>query len=137
MAQGIVPTSEGAASVISDTDVHAPHPLKIGTFRWRICALLFIANTINYMDRQVLSFLAPMLQTRIGWNEVQYGYIVVAFQLAYALGLLSVGGIIDTIGVRLGYALSNRPLEPRFDEPRTRAFEALAFGTSRFFLGLG
>ena len=106
------------------------------SIRWRICALLFFANTINYMDRQVLSFLAPMLQTRIGWSEAQYGYIVVAFQGAYALGLLFVGGIIDRIGVRLGYAItiawwSLAAISHAF------ARSALAFGISRFFLGIG
>ena len=132
MVEGIVPVSEAA----TPPEAYAPHPLKIGSFRWRICALLFIANTINYMDRQVLSFLAPMLQTRIGWNEVQYGYIVVAFQLAYAIGLLSVGGIIDAIGVRLGYALSIG-LWSLASMSHALARSALAFGTSRFFLGLG
>jgi len=104
--------------------------------RWRICALLFFANTINYTDRQVLSFLAPMLQVKIGWSEAQYGYIVVAFQAAYALGLLFAGGFIDRIGVRLGYALtiawwSLAAISHAF------ARSALAFGISRFFLGLG
>ena len=60
----------------------------VGRYRWRICALLFFATTINYMDRQVLGVLAPDLQTRIGWNELEYGYIVTAFQGAYAIGLL-------------------------------------------------
>jgi MFS transporter, ACS family, hexuronate transporter len=106
------------------------------SIRWRICALLFFANTINYMDRQVLSYLAPMLQIKIGWNEAQYGYIVVAFQLAYALGLLFVGGFIDRIGVRVGYALtiawwSIAAISHAF------ARSALSFGVSRFFLGLG
>ena len=118
------------------TEIHMPDSLKIGSFRWRICALLFIANTINYMDRQVLSFLAPLLQTRIGWNEVQYGYIVVAFQFAYALGLLAVGGIIDRIGVRLGYALSIG-LWSLASMSHALARSALSFGVSRFFLGLG
>jgi ACS family hexuronate transporter-like MFS transporter len=121
---------------LPETEVPAPHSLNITSIRWRICALLFIANTINYMDRQVLSFLAPLLQTRIGWNEVQYGYIVVAFQLAYAIGLLSVGGIIDAIGVRLGYALSIG-LWSLASMSHALARSALAFGTSRFFLGLG
>jgi ACS family hexuronate transporter-like MFS transporter len=111
-------------------------PEKMTSIRWRICALLFFANTINYMDRQVLSFLAPLLQTKIGWTELQYGYIVVAFQAAYAMGLLAVGGIIDAIGVRLGYALaiglwSLAAISHAF------ARSALSFGVSRFFLGLG
>jgi ACS family hexuronate transporter-like MFS transporter len=125
------------------TPAPAPSPsladsLAVGltSYRWRICALLFIANTINYMDRQVLSFLAPMLQTKIGWNEAQYGYIVVAFQLAYAIGLLSVGGIIDKIGVKLGYAISIG-VWSLASMSHALARTALAFGTSRFFLGLG
>src|SRR5271165_6267675 len=65
----------------------ATGPLSpVGKYRWRICALLFFATTINYMDRQVLGVLAPYLQNVIGWNELQYGYIVTAFQAAYALG---------------------------------------------------
>jgi ACS family hexuronate transporter-like MFS transporter len=137
MSDGITPLPEASVGPLaSEATVDDPYPLKIGSYRWRICALLFIANTINYMDRQVLSFLAPLLQTRIGWNEVQYGYIVVAFQFAYALGLLSVGGIIDAIGVRLGYALSIG-LWSLASMSHALARSALSFGVSRFFLGLG
>ena len=114
----------------------APVAIKLGSIRWRICALLFFANTINYMDRQVLSFLAPMLQVKIGWTELQYGYIVVAFQAAYALGLLFMGGIIDAIGVRLGYTLSI-VLWSLASISHAFARSALSFGISRFFLGLG
>jgi ACS family hexuronate transporter-like MFS transporter len=137
MTDGITPLPETSVGPLeSQATEDAPYPLKIGSYRWRICALLFIANTINYMDRQVLSFLAPLLQTRIGWNEVQYGYIVVAFQFAYALGLLSVGGIIDAIGVRLGYTLSIG-LWSLASMSHALARSALSFGVSRFFLGLG
>jgi ACS family hexuronate transporter-like MFS transporter len=114
----------------------APLKIKLGSIRWRICALLFFANTINYMDRQVLSFLAPLLQIKIGWTEVQYSYIVVAFQGAYALGLLAVGGIIDAIGVRLGYTLAIT-LWSLAAISHAFARSALSFGISRFFLGLG
>lgn len=109
---------------------------RLGNYRWRICALLFIANTINYMDRQVLSFLAPYLQTHIGWTELQYSNIVVAFQFAYALGLLFVGGIIDRIGVKLGYALTI-VVWSLAAMSHALARTAMAFGISRFFLGLG
>jgi MFS transporter, ACS family, hexuronate transporter len=137
MTEGVTPMRGASIEQVADeAEAHTPHPLRIGSFRWRICALLFIANTINYMDRQVLSFLAPLLQTRIGWNEVQYGYIVVAFQFAYALGLLSVGGIIDRIGVRLGYTLSIG-LWSLASMSHALARSALSFGVSRFFLGLG
>ena len=78
----------------------------VGHFRWAICALLFFATTINYMDRQVLGILAPNLQRIIGWNEIQYGYIVGAFQAAYAIGLLLVGRTIDSVGTRIGYGLA-------------------------------
>ncbi len=111
-------------------------PVRIGNFRWRICALLFLANTINYMDRQVLGVLAPTLQVKIGWTETQYGYIVVAFQFAYALGLLSMGGVIDAIGVKLGYSLSIG-LWSLSAMSHALARTPLMFGVSRFFLGLG
>jgi len=75
-------------------------------YRWRICALLFFATTINYVDRQVLGVLAPYLQPIIGWNEIQYGYIVTSFQAAYAVGLLIAGGVIDRLGTRIGYAIA-------------------------------
>src|SRR5580704_13983983 len=139
MTDGATPAyeSEPAASELEyRAPLSDPLSMKIGSFRWRICALLFIANTINYMDRQVLSFLAPLLQTRIGWNDVQYGYIGVAFQSAYALGLLSVGGIIDRIGVRLGYTLSIA-VWSLASMSHALARTALSFGISRFFLGLG
>jgi MFS transporter, ACS family, hexuronate transporter len=82
---------------------------QVGRYRWKICALLFFATTINYMDRQVLALLKPVLQnpvSGIGLTEVDYGYIVTAFSLAYAMGLLMVGGFIDRVGTKLGYAVA-------------------------------
>jgi MFS transporter, ACS family, aldohexuronate transporter len=78
----------------------------VGSLRWGICALLFIATTINYVDRQVISLLKPTLQQQFGWSEIDYGNIVFAFQLAYAIGLLVAGRIIDRIGTKLGFALA-------------------------------
>src|SRR5512134_2770462 len=92
-----VPTAPVAASEA------APVP-KRGYVRWIVCVLLLFATTINYIDRQVLGILAPTLQKEIGWNEVEYGYIVTAFQAAYALGLLVVGRLLDVIGTKLGFA---------------------------------
>ena len=66
---------------------------SIGRYRWRICALLLFATTINYIDRQVLGILAPDLQKAIGWNEQQYSAIVAAFQIAYAIGLVTAGAV--------------------------------------------
>ena len=79
---------------------------KIGKQRWKICALLFFATTINYMDRQILGLLAPVLQKEIGWSESEYAWIVTAFQAAYALGLVAFGWFIDKFGTKIGYAVS-------------------------------
>jgi len=76
------------------------------SFRWVICTLLFFATTVNYVDRSVLSVLAPTLKQKIGWTDTNYGDINAAFQLAYAIGLLLWGGLIDRIGVRFGYAIA-------------------------------
>src|SRR5262245_14835704 len=78
---------------------------KIKHLRWYICGLLFFATVVNYIDRQVLGALAPDLQQKIGWTESEYSQIVIAFQLAYALMFLAWGGILDRIGVRLGFAI--------------------------------
>ncbi len=80
--------------------------LKIGNFRWTICSLVFFATTINYLDRQVISLLKPTLEKEFNWSESDYSNIVVAFQFAYAIGMISVGRMIDKIGTKLGYALT-------------------------------
>ena len=79
---------------------------KVGNYRWTICSLVFFATTINYLDRQVISLLKPQLEKEFNWSESDYSNIVIAFTLAYALGMLGVGRIIDKIGTKLGYALS-------------------------------
>ena len=108
----------------------------LGRYRWRICALLFCATTINYVDRQVLGVLAPQLQSIIGWNEIQYGYIVTAFQAAYALGLLGVGRFIDRFGTRVGYAVAIG-VWSLAAMGHALVHTALGFGIARFVLGLG
>src|SRR5258708_1527703 len=77
-----------------------------GRFRWVICGLLFLGVTKNYMDRQVLGVLKGPLQHQFGWDDVYYGHLVTAFQTAYALGMISVGRLIDRLGTRIGYALA-------------------------------
>lgn len=109
---------------------------RAGRYRWRICALLFFATTINYVDRQVLGVLAPELQRIIGWNEIQYSYIVAAFQAAYALGLLVVGGLIDRIGTRIGYAIAIA-VWSLSAMAHALVGSAFGFGAVRFLLGLG
>ena len=73
--------------------------------RWVICAFLFGATTINLLNRQVFGILAGDMQRMFGWSEIQYGYIVGAFQLSYAVGLVLSGRLIDRLGTRVGYAL--------------------------------
>ena len=109
---------------------------KIGSFRWTICALLFLATTINYVDRQVIGILAPVLQKDIGFDQLQYGYIITAFEGAYALGLLVVGRIIDKIGTRKGYGASLF-VWTLAAMGHALAQTAFGFGVARFFLGLG
>lgn len=81
-------------------------PRRVIPYRWVICALLFIATTCNYVDRQILGILAPTLQREIGWSELEYGYIVTAFQAAYAIGLLGCGWFIDKVGTKWGLSLA-------------------------------
>ncbi len=113
-----------------------PADSRPGHFRWTVCGLLFAASTINYIDRQVLGILAPHLQKVIGWNEVQYGYIVSAFQVAYAIGLAAFGRFIDRFGTRIGYALAIC-LWSIAAMAHAAARSALSFGMARFALGLG
>ena len=109
---------------------------KTSSYRWTVCALLFFATTINYIDRQVLGILAPQLQRIIGWSEIEYGYIVTAFQTAYALGLLLFGRFIDRFGTRLGYSVAI--LVWSFAAmAHAAARTAFGFGAARFTLGLG
>ncbi|HEY1010371.1 MAG: MFS transporter [Daejeonella sp.] len=75
-------------------------------YRWTICSLVFFATTINYLDRQVISLLKPVLEKEFSWTESDYANIVAAFQLAYALGMLGIGSVIDRIGSKMGYAIS-------------------------------
>ncbi|WP_454802199.1 MFS transporter [Mucilaginibacter phyllosphaerae] len=79
---------------------------KAVNYRWGVVVLLFFATTINYLDRQVIGLLKPELEKEFHWNEKDYSNIVMAFQAAYAFGLLAFGGIIDKLGTKLGYAIS-------------------------------
>jgi ACS family hexuronate transporter-like MFS transporter len=75
-------------------------------YRWIICALLFIAIGINYIDRQMIGILKPTLTAELKWSETDYANIVFWFQCAYAIGFLTFGRIIDKVGVRIGYAMA-------------------------------
>lgn len=103
--------------------------------RWYVCGLLFFATTINYVDRQVLGLLKPVLEKELGWHEAQYGWIVFAFQLAYALTMPFAGRLIDWVGTRLGYALAVA-LWSLAAMGHALARSAMGFGVARFALGL-
>ena len=109
---------------------------NIGHYRWVICALLFFATTINYVDRAVLGVLAPTLRAEIGWTDQHYGYISGVFTLAYAIGYLFAGWLIDKIGTRIGYALYLTVWSVAA-AAHGLARSALDFGLARFCLGIG
>jgi ACS family hexuronate transporter-like MFS transporter len=77
-----------------------------GRYRWVVCSLLFLATTINYVDRQILSLLKSTLDKELGWTNAEFGQVNAYFSLAYALGLLLFGKFIDRFGVKIGYAVS-------------------------------
>jgi ACS family hexuronate transporter-like MFS transporter len=81
-------------------------PTRVGNYRWAVCALLFLATTVNYIDRQILSLLKPILDEQLHWTNEQFGQVNAAFQGAYAVGLLLFGALIDRWGTKLGYAVS-------------------------------
>jgi ACS family hexuronate transporter-like MFS transporter len=113
-----------------------PPIVNVGRVRWVICALLFFAATVNYIDRQVIGLLQPTLQARFGWNDVDYSNIIFWFVAAYAAGLLVVGRAIDWLGTRKGFSLavfvwSLAAIAHAF------ARSAFGFSAARFALGLG
>jgi ACS family hexuronate transporter-like MFS transporter len=99
------PRGTGQASASSSTDTPSGGILA-GRFRWVICGLLFFGVTKNYMDRQVLGVLKGPLQHEFGWNDIDYGNLVFAFQAAYAMGMIFAGRLIDRLGTRTGYAIA-------------------------------
>ena len=108
----------------------------VGTYRWRILALLFFSTTLNYLDRNVLSILAPMLQRKYSWSEIDYSYIVTGFQLAYGLGVILVGKLLDRFGSRMVFAIAIL-VWSLADMAHAMAITVTGFVLARFFLGLG
>ena len=84
---------------------NSPSPVG-GTYRWTICALIFFATTVNYLDRQVISLLKSTLSSELHWDDADYTNIELAFKISYAIGLLLAGRFIDKIGTKMGYALA-------------------------------
>ncbi|MEN6352676.1 MAG: MFS transporter, partial [Bacteroidales bacterium] len=111
---------------------------KIGNYRYRILALVFMATTINYFDRSIVGVMASTLQTLFDWTNKDYAAIMVSFKIAYGIGLLFMGGIIDRLGTRIGYTLSiaiwsvfgmlHAAIKP--------AFSLIGFIVARFGLGI-
>jgi ACS family hexuronate transporter-like MFS transporter len=111
---------------------------RVGKRRWLICALLFFAATINYIDRQVFGIITTdeTFRATIGWNPVEYGWIQTAFQAAYGLGLLLVGTLMDKFGTRKGFSFA-MIFWSAAAMAHALARSAFGFGIARVALGLG
>jgi ACS family hexuronate transporter-like MFS transporter len=133
------------------TEVFADPPALPG--RWMICAMLFVATSINYMDRQVIGILKPVLEqsavhlqplipgwptteTSIGMTDAQFGYIVASFQIAYMVGVVFAGRMVDKLGCRRGYPLVTG-LWSLSAMGHALVTSVFGFGVARVFLGLG
>lgn len=112
---------------------------KIGNYRYRILALLMFATTINYFDRSIIGVMAPTLEKMFGWTNSDYANIMISFKVAYAFGMLSMGGLIDRLGTKKGYVVSigiwsvfgmlHALVRP--------GFSVIGFAAARFGLGFG
>src|SRR6185436_11086518 len=78
---------------------------SIGKYRWTICGLVFFATTINYIDRNVISFLKSTFTEHLHWTDGDYANVEITFKLFYAIGMLGAGRIIDKLGTKIGYGL--------------------------------
>ena len=111
-------------------------PARVGRLRWYVCGLLFYATTVNYVDRQVLGLLKPVIGRELHWTEADFGWVVFAFQGAYALMLPLAGRMIDWLGTRFGYALAV-VVWSCAAMSHALARTTLQFAAARFALGLG
>jgi ACS family hexuronate transporter-like MFS transporter len=114
-------------------------PGKIGHYRYRILALVFMATTINYFDRSIVGVMAPTLQRLFDWSNKDYAAIMVSFKIAYGIGLLFMGGIIDKLGTKIGYTISiaTWSLFGMLHAAIKPAFSLIGFIAARFGLGIG
>lgn len=112
---------------------------KIGRYRYRILSLLMFATTINYFDRSIIGVLAPTLEKLFHWSNNDYANIMIAFKAAYAIGMLSMGSIIDRLGTKKGYTLSIGlwSLFGMLHAVVQPAFSVIGFAAARFGLGFG
>ncbi|WP_339662943.1 MFS transporter [uncultured Polaribacter sp.] len=112
---------------------------KVGTYRYRILGLLMFATTINYFDRSIIGVLAPTLEKMFGWTNADYANIMISFKIAYALGLLYMGGLIDRLGTKKGYTLSIAiwSVFGMLHALVRPGFSVVGFAAARFGLGFG
>jgi MFS transporter, ACS family, aldohexuronate transporter len=127
---------DGNPAAEAAVEVNTSLGQRMGNVRWTICAMLFAATTINYMDRQVIGLLKPTLAQAIGMTELSYSHVVEAFQLAYALGLILAGRFVDRVGTRIGYMVV-MAVWSLSAMGHALANSVLEFGIARFFLGIG
>jgi ACS family hexuronate transporter-like MFS transporter len=100
------PPEDAGASIAGEVIASHPHAAHVGRYRWVICGLLFFATTINYIDRQILSLIKPILDEQLHWTDSQFGLVNSAFQGAYGVSLLIFGWLVDRFGTKIGYAVS-------------------------------
>jgi len=114
-------------------------PQRIGYYRYRILALVFMATTINYFDRSIVGVMAPTLQRLFDWSNKDYAAIMVSFKIAYGIGLLLMGGIIDKFGTKIGYTISIAiwSIFGMLHAAIRPAFSLIGFMVARFGLGIG
>ncbi|MBK5194399.1 MAG: MFS transporter, partial [Flavobacteriaceae bacterium] len=111
----------------------------VGNYRYRILALLFLATSINYFDRSIMSVMSPELIEWFGWTNKDYSHVLISFQIAYAIGLLSMGGIIDKLGTKKGYILSIGlwSFFGMMHATISKGYGLIGFVLARFGLGFG
>jgi len=113
--------------------------IKVGNYRYTILALVFMATTINYFDRSIVGVMAPTLQKLFDWTNKDYAAIMVSFKIAYGIGLLFMGGIIDKLGTKIGYTISivTWSIFGMLHAVIRPAFSLIGFILARFGLGIG
>ncbi|MBN1926082.1 MAG: MFS transporter [Prolixibacteraceae bacterium] len=112
---------------------------NVGSYRFRILAMLIYATTINYFDRSIIGVMAPTLEKLFDWTNTDYANIMIAFKVAYAIGMLTMGGIIDRLGTKKGYTLAIGiwSIFGMLHAAVRPAFSVIGFSIARFGLGFG
>jgi ACS family hexuronate transporter-like MFS transporter len=128
------PTEIGGAS--RPAGPRGAFAFAVGRRRWTICFILFLAATINYVDRQVIAVLKPDLAKAQHWSDIDYGNIVTTFQLAYAIGMVSMGWFMDRVGTKVGFAVA-AVVWGLAATAHAIAGSARGFAVARFALGVG